>query len=436
MTSLRDSIKTLRKFSPSKALNLSDVYKFMLMDLPLTVGELIDRIMSLPESVPFHANIVTDVAMGGEVFLTLDRGGSYRFRGSMRASGAFSFSFRVGIIVRSASRQVSLALQRTGKVFGTDTPGDREVHWDEDQLASTESAKKTNLIRDLWPDISGGTMTVRTTAELSGVLATVADVIKDVTEVFIVAETLGASLAICVVISSELGELGLRMPGLGGVLGIAIIAGSIVIWGPLAIGPAFLVGVAVGEVVDLLIKIRSLTPEEMDFVKQVFGDSINFEKIRITNMVGLRSAAFTLPTLDDHILLNMGVNVDMFHHPTTTGSSNYPVPGQLLIHEMTHAWQIQHSTLAGGYVPGWLCTGIDEQEIIGRRSYNYGEPGPPWDSLHNEAQAHIVDEWFAGTNQQKPPETLPAGFQPRPAGMNPDSRYFGYIENNIRTALV
>ena len=171
------------------------------------------------------------------------------FRGSMRASGAFSFSFRVGIIVRSASRQVSLALQRTGKVFGTDTPGDREVHWDEDQLASTESAKKTNLIRDLWPDISGGTMTVRTTAELSGVLATVADVIKDVTEVFIVAETLGASLAICVVISSELGELGLRMPGLGGVLGIAIIAGSIVIWGPLAIGPAFLVGVAVGEVV-------------------------------------------------------------------------------------------------------------------------------------------------------------------------------------------
>ena len=434
MTSLRDSIKTLRKYAPSKALNLSDVYKFMLMELPLTVGELIDRILSLPESVPFHANISTDVAMRGNVSLDLDRGGGYRFRGSMRATGAFSFSFRVGIILRSASGQVSLALQHSGKVFGTDTPGDREVHWNEDQLASPESAK-TNLIRDLWSDISGGRMTVRTTAELSGVLATVADVLKDVTEVFLVAETLGASLAICVVISSELGDLGLRMPGLGGVLGIAIIAGSIVIWGPLAIGPAFLVGVAVGEVVDLLIQIRTLNDEEMDFVKQVFGDSLNFDKIRITNMVGLKGLPFTLPTLDDHILLNIGVNDAMFHHPTTTAIKAYPVPGQLLIHEMTHAWQIQHATLAGGYVPGWLCTGIAEQELIGRRSYNYGDPGTPWDSLHNEAQAHIVDEWFAGTGQQAPPDVLPPGFQPRPDNkMNPDGRYFGYIENDIRTA--
>ncbi len=131
MTSLRDSIDTLKKYSRSNALNLSDVYKFLLMERPLTVGEIIDKIQSLPESIPFHANIVTDVAMGGEVSLTLNRNGSYRFNGSMKAGGAFSFSFRVGVVVRSVSGQVSLTVQHTGKVFGTDTPGDRQDDWDE-----------------------------------------------------------------------------------------------------------------------------------------------------------------------------------------------------------------------------------------------------------------------------------------------------------------
>ncbi len=110
--------------------------------------------------------------------------------------------------------------------------------------------------------------------------------------------------------------------------------------------------------------------------------------------------------------------------------------GQLLIHELTHAWQIEHATLAGGYVPGWLCTGIDEQVLIGSSSYDYGDTRPPWDSMHNEAQAHIVDEWFAGTGQQAP-DKLPPVLVPRPdPRMNPDSPYFVYIENDLRSAVL
>ncbi len=130
-------------------------------------------------------------------------------------------------------------------------------------------------------------MTVRTTSELSGVLATAGDVIKDVAEVFLVAETLGVGLAICVVIGSELGDMNARLPGVGGVIGIGVIAGGIFIWGPLAIGPAFILGVTAGLIVDALIKIRRLEPPEIGFVKQVFGDSLDFERIRITNLVGL-----------------------------------------------------------------------------------------------------------------------------------------------------
>jgi hypothetical protein len=433
MTSLRDSIATLQRYAAKDALNISDVYKFLLMKLPVSIGDMVDKIASLPESVPFQANIVTGAALGGEVSITLNRNGSHRFRGSMRASGAFSFSFRVGVVVRSASGQVCVAAQHTGKVFGTDTPGDRQNDWDE------VVTDPTALIRDLWPDIAGGKMAVSRSSGLSGVTGTAIDVVKDVAEILLVAETLGASLAICVVIGGELGNMGVDAPGLGGVVGLGIVAGSLFIWGPLAIGPAFIIGVAAGAIIDSMIKIRRLLPFEEDFVKGVFGDSLNFEKIRLTNLVGIGGAAFTIPTVDNHILINIGVSDAMFNAPTTTGipGTKKAVPGQLLIHEMTHAWQIQHATLEMGFVPGWLCEGIYEQVVVGSVAYNYGDPGPPWKSFHIEAQAHMVDEWFAGTEQQAPPKTLPPGFQPRKdPRMNPDSKYFGYIDNNIRTGIM
>jgi hypothetical protein len=433
MTSLRQSIATLQRYPADEAVNISDVYKFLFMELPLSLNNMVDKIAALPESVPFHANIVTGVAMGGEVTVTLNRNGSYRFRGSMRASGAFSFSFRVGAVVQSASGQVAVAAQHTGKVFGTDTPGDRQNDWDE----VITDPEKTSILRNLWPDISAGKMVVNRSSELSGVTGGAIDVVKDVIEILLVAETLGATLAICVVIGGELGNIGVDVPGLGGVVGLGIIGGSLFIWGPLAIGPAFILGVAAGTIIDSMIKIRRLHPFEEDFVKEVFGDSLDFDRIRLTNLVGIKDAPFTVPTVDNHILVNIGVSGTMFDHPTTTGipDTAMATPGQLLIHELTHAWQILHSPLDRGFVPGWLCQGIFEQVIVGGSSYDYGDPGPAFSSFYNEAQAHIVDEWFAGTGLQAP-DRLPKGLVPRDTPkMNPDSPYFGYIENDIRAAV-
>jgi len=207
---------------------------------------------------------------------------------------------------------------------------------------------------------------------LSGLLGTATDIVKDVGEFFVVAETLGASLAICLVIGSELGDAGVNVPGMGGVVGLGIVAGSLFIWGPLAIGPAIILGVAAGAIVDAMVKIRRLRPEEEDFVKDVFGDSLDFEKIRLTNLVGLSGRPFTVPTVDNHILVNIGVSNAMFDAPTTTAllTKTMPLAGQLLIHELTHAWQIQHAPLERGYVPGWLCEGIREQVFIGQAAYD------------------------------------------------------------------
>ena len=431
MASLRAAISTLQRFKPEETLNISDVYKFVFMDRPLSLHALMDKIASLPNSVPFHSTVVTGAALGGEVSVTVNRDGSYRFSGFMRATGAFSFSFRIGAIVRSASGKVMIASQHTGKVFGTDTPGDRKNSWDE----TITNTRNTQLIRDLWADVSGGKLSISRSSEFNGVFGTAIDVVKDVAEFFVVAQTFGASLAVCLIIGSELGNMGVDVPGMGGIVGIGIVAGSLFIWGPLSIGPAIILGVAAGAIIDALIQIRRLRAEEVTFVKQVFVDSLDFERIRLTNFVGLGGRPFTTPTVDDHILVNIGLNDEMFNSPTTTviKDSKYTVPGQLLIHELTHAWQIQHASLQNGFVPGFLCEAVREQVFMGKDAYNYGPPGPPWSAFTLEGQAHMVDDWFASSGRQA---GLTSALGPRPVTMNPESPYFGYIDNNIRAGSV
>jgi hypothetical protein len=77
----------------------------------------------------------------------------------------------------------------------------------------------------------------------------------------------------------------------------------------------------------------------------------------------------------------------------TTGA--YPTAGQLLVHELTHAWQIAHAS----FLPGFICQGIVNQTnyTVGQNVYIYGPPGPPWGSFNLEGEGAIVDQWFAGT---------------------------------------
>jgi hypothetical protein len=330
----------------------------------------------------------------------------------MRATGFPSFSFRVIAVIRSASNQVTLAAQHSGEVFGFDTPGDRQNNWNE---VSTDP-NQMKFIRNIWPDISGGNMVVSRSSELSGVLGTAVDVVKDVAEFFVVAETLGVGFAVCLVVGSELNQAGVSLPGLGGVGGLGVAGGVVYIFGPSAIIPAIILGVAAGEIVDAMVHLRRLHDDEVAFARQVFGDSLDFTRIRVTNLSGLGARAFTTPTVDGTTLVNLGNAADA---PLVAASPAYPVAGQLLIHELTHAWQIQHASLEDGYVPGLMCAGILNQTVVSK-PYEYGPPGPPWSSFNLEAQGAIVDQWFGGNGRQPGP------------GKDQTSPYFGYITNNLR----
>jgi hypothetical protein len=414
MRSLRGGIRRLPRFPLDQKLNVSDVAQFVRIDRPISVADLVTRLDSLPGSVPFHSTIVTGAALGGEVDITLKSDGSYTFSGFMRATGIPSFSFRVVAVVRSASGQVTVVAQHSGKVFGTDTPGDRQNNWNE----TGTDKDQMKLVRNLWPDISGGTMVVSRSSELAGVLGTAVDVITDVAEFFVGAVTLGVGPAVCLVIGSELNRAGVSLPGLGGVVGLGVVGGVLYIWGPSAIVAAVVAGVAAGEIVDAMVKIRRLRDDEVVFAQQVFGDSLDFDRVRLTNLSGLRTKPFTTPTVDGTILVNIG---NAFDAPTlAVFPGNYPVPGQILIHELTHAWQIEHASFEDGFVPGLMCAGILNQTVVSK-PYQYGPAGQPFSSFNMEAQGAIVDQWFGGT-----------GHQDGQGIMNQDSSYFGYITNNIR----
>jgi hypothetical protein len=127
-----------------------------------------------------------------------------------------------------------------------------------------------------------------------------------------------------------------------------------------------------------------------------------------------------MPGVDGKIYVNLG---DAYGDPVNyTKDGAYPATGQLLVHELTHAWQIYHAS----FLPGFVCDGIVNQANynVGQSVYTYGPPGPAWGDFNLEAQGAIVDQWFGGTRTVVVPYRKAS---------DPNDLYFGYIANNIRT---
>ena len=418
MNSVAESYARLPRFAGS-VVSTAEVAAFMGWHLPLSLLELTDEINSLPTEKTFTSVIETSTSLGGFVSLTLHNDGRYRFSGFMRATGFPSFDYRITAIVRGPANDILVAARSSGRVFGTDTPGNRQRNWDESGTDPLRAA----TIRNVWPTIRRATLDVRRSSDLSGVLGGAIDVARDITEIFVAAQTLGVGVAICIVIGNELGAIGVDVPGLGGVVGLGIVGGSVFIWGPLAIGPAIVAGVAIGAVVDALVDIRKLTDEQIAFAREVYANSIDFDQVRITNLLGLGDRPFTTPTVDGTILVNIG---NLVANPTGMATRSYPVPGQLFIHELAHVWQIQHRSLGDGFVPGFLCEAAVTQ-TGGSSAYQPGAPGPDWSDFGIEAQATIVDRWFAGSPRGGPIDMSKPRIQ-----MDPANPYNRYIRDNVQ----
>ncbi|MER5309145.1 hypothetical protein ABT034_15300 [Streptomyces sp. NPDC002773] len=367
-----------------------------------------------PESRTFSLPVITPdgVPLGGRVEYVLNSDGSARFKGFMEATGLLSYEFCVRGVVRSANGLVAVIAQASGSVFGWDTPGPDRRDWDQD-ASEVEIAAR-------WPDLRTGTLSVSRSSELTGLIGGVADLAGDVLEFAVTSALLsplgpaGHCLAGLVFVGSELGALSnTSLFEAGGLPGLALAGGAAFLLGPTMIIPVFVGGVLIG---NALVRHRRLRPTEKASALECFEDTLPWDRIRLTNLSGQENQAFVTPSTDGTILVNLG---DAYDNPSEG----------LLMHELTHAWQVAHKSFKSEYF--WKAA-LDK--LGGSASYLYGPPGPPFRSFGIEAQASIVEQWWTGETHKSvggiPPAMLPpTGHRPPRSTYDP---YFRYISDNIR----
>jgi hypothetical protein len=305
-------------------------------------------------------------------------------------------------------------------VYGTDRPGDRQFNWDDDASST--------FVGEQWPAVRTATLAVNKSYEMTGVLGTLADIVGDVVEFAATSVVIGPPLAGIILVGSELADLAdVHVVGAGGLVGLVTAAGASFLFGGGVILPVLVAGLVAGEV---QVKHRPLFEHEITFAQRVFGDTLPFNKIEVTNLSGIGGREFVTPSIDGTILVNMGVGFSdpIAHINPPKGKTE---EGQIFVHELTHAWQVSHTDFVSEFF--WRAA-IDK--LNDSASYIYGPPGPPFSSFGLEAQASLVEEWFSGT-QFKAATAVP-GRPPRHTRptvaqkMNEHDPYFNYIANNIR----
>ena len=202
----------------------------------------------------------------------------------------------------------------------------------------------------------------------------------------------------------------LRRTSLGALLGGAggLIAGAA--FGALLGGPiGALVGGAIGLIAGAVAgetattKSRPLTATEITYAKEIYLDSIDYSKIKITRDSVLALGAPR--TIGNTIHLKS----DWGHFKGDT--LDLTEQGQLtLIHEMGHVWQYQNGGLA--YIPLSLIAQIKGAVSGGDRGKAYEwreahEAKIPWEEWNPEQQAEAIEEYNKLLRKQKEGKATP-----------------------------
>ena len=261
---------------------------------------------------------------------------------------------------------------QTGRVHGTNEPGSRESSWD--------TSDRNELIALHWEAIKRAHTETRfdRDGDFFGSFGDVAEFVGSLA----VGATFAGPAGVCIVLGAHAADAaGLDEElAVGGLPGLFVTGGVLLVFGPSAIIPAIVAGVAVGAGFELAIEHRRMTPDEHHFAARVFGNTLPVDRIRLTNLLGIGLRPFTIPTVGDTILVNLG---EGFRDPigyAGLGDPDNPgrqTPGQLFIHELTHAWQIDTET----FLPGLMCEAVSTQSTTlggehGRRSLWRAGPEP------------------------------------------------------------
>jgi hypothetical protein len=351
------------------------------------------RLRIVTESVRHDVEVVTDTDhLSGQVNTRLWRDGNYLVSGHVHDNGFDPYRFATHSAVLS-EEGYSVANLGTGHVDGTgsDLSPDRDAYWNDVGLQL--------VIAGAYDELAAGAPVASCDSKNIGLGGGLSSIFHSVFDDFLDPLILDPTRTItqgAMAIGHELFEL-LHLPEfIPGPQSIFTYTGAV---GWLS-GYGYLVPVLpwyqeIGGL-DPFVDHRELDEDEWAFVDQVFQGTLPpRERILLTDAVGAkkhpfsRSAKgreFVFPVSDDEdtpILVNIG---EAFEHPTTHSDEDYPVAGQVLIHEMTHVWHV-FNTHMSHYE--WLRKGITDG--------NYDPPpaATPWSDFGIEQKAATVDKWFA-----------------------------------------
>lgn len=127
--------------------------------------------------------------------------------------------------------------------------------------------------------------------------------------------------------------------------------------------------------------VRPLTPGEAALARSVFGEAIDYARVRILVRPGagyavVLGSVITFPELN-----------------ARADFSDAPLQVQAwFVHEMTHVWQFQTAPLRT--LASWAKTVLTGGYGPGAPAYRYALPVERWDRLGLEQQASVVEHAF------------------------------------------
>jgi hypothetical protein len=143
--------------------------------------------------------------------------------------------------------------------------------------------------------------------------------------------------------------------------------------------------------------LRYLTKAEIAIGSSVFQDSLPWRRIQLSDRYGFGDRPYamgrTIHVGDVHFK-----GMDKSHDPKTTPQDGPSV----LVHELTHVWQSEHSVHRAGYIFGSI-----EAQIEKGSAYSYTLAGQNWDDYDPEQQAQIVQDWYFKDGQSQQSKRWP-----------------------------
>jgi hypothetical protein len=227
-------------------------------------------------------------------------------------------------------------------------------------------------------------------ADISGVLGAAKDVLTFAFEAVAGAAVIGPAGAL-IAVGDELVKAGVDLGTPDVLAGLLVAGGILLVLGPFGAIPAAIAGIATADLTK--VDHRQLRIDERMFADQVFMGKLDYDRIWLTNLSRDGGRAFTWPSIGDMILVNVD---DALGDPSRTanyhGNPEYHAAGQMLIHELTHAWQIQYRSFTGLACQAGGTYDYGGQETVEGRAGTWSTR--PWDDFGDEQQAHLVDDWF------------------------------------------